>query len=103
MGAAQGSFNPMWKGGVYINDAGYLRISAGPLRGEYVHILIAEAKIGRQIDPLTEEVHHIDGDKLNPHPDNLEVKPLETHRAFLNGQPWNHKRRPRRQASRHKK
>jgi len=100
MGAMQGHLNPNWKGGVYVNDEGYLRISAGPLRDEYVHILVAEAKIGREIDPLKEEVHHVDGDRLNPHWNNLEVRPLELHRAFLNGQPWIHKRRPRRQAGR---
>lgn len=48
----------------------YLRISAGPLRGEYVHRLIMAAKIGR---PLTDDetVDHEDGDTLNDHPDNL--------------------------------
>jgi hypothetical protein len=101
MGALQGSFHGRWKGGTYVNDAGYLRISAGPLRGEYVHIIVAEAKIGRPIDPLVEEVHHVDENKLNCAPDNLEVKPLELHRAFLNGQPWiRKKRRARRQAGR---
>lgn len=48
----------------------YLRISAGPLRGQYVHRLIMEAKLGR---PLTEEetVDHEDGNTLNDAPSNL--------------------------------
>jgi hypothetical protein len=48
----------------------YLRISAGPLRGQYVHRLIVAAKIGR---PLTEDetVDHEDGNTLNDDPANL--------------------------------
>ena len=48
----------------------YLRISAGPLRGQYVHRLVMEAKLGR---PLTadETVDHEDGNSLNDNPSNL--------------------------------
>jgi len=82
-----GAANPGWKGGTYVNADGYLRISAGPLRNIYVHLLVLEAKLGR---PLAEdeEGHHIDGDKLNCRPENLEAKKLEHHRAFLYGRPW---------------
>ena len=50
----------------------YLRISAGPLRGKYVHELVAEAMLGR---PLAEdeEVDHLDENGLNPDWRNLEV------------------------------
>lgn len=41
-------------------------------RGRHLHRVVAERKIGRQLLP-GEVVHHIDGDKLNNHPDNLEV------------------------------
>jgi HNH endonuclease len=51
----------------------YLRISAGPLRGRYVHDLVMEAKLGRRLNVETETVEHLDGDGLNPHPDNLIV------------------------------
>ena len=56
----------------YIDDKGYPRIGAGPLRGCRLHRIVAAAKLGR---PLTkdEDVHHKDGDKLNFAPDNLEV------------------------------
>jgi hypothetical protein len=48
----------------------YIRFSAGPLRGKYVHRVIVEARIGR---PLTEweTVDHKDGDTLNDAPANL--------------------------------
>lgn len=36
------------------------------------HRLVLEAKLGRFLDPK-EDVHHIDGDKSNNHPDNLEL------------------------------
>jgi len=68
----RGARHYKFNGGTKVNDQGYLQITAGPLRGVYVHRLVAEAKIGR---PLldNEVVHHRDGDRLNPHPDNLEV------------------------------
>ncbi len=45
----------------------------------YEHILVAEKKLGRLLDTSTETVHHKDGDKLNNHPDNLEVKTRVEH------------------------
>lgn len=38
----------------------------------YEHRLVAEKKLGRRLSP-EEQVHHIDGDKQNNHPDNLEI------------------------------
>jgi hypothetical protein len=75
-----------WKGGVNVNSDGYLRISAGPLRGVYVHRLVLEAKLGRKLE-AEEEVHHINGDRLDCRPDNLEVAKVEDHRPYLNGRP----------------
>lgn len=43
---------------------GYPRVSAGPLRFEYVHRVVAAAMIGRELNK-DEEVHHRDENKLN--------------------------------------
>jgi hypothetical protein len=75
-----------WKGGTYLNGDGYLKISAGPLRGQYVHRLVLEAKLGRALAE-DEEAHHINGDRLDPRPENLEAVKVDEHRAFLNGHP----------------
>jgi hypothetical protein len=63
---------PKFKGGVYVDDKGYLRISAGKHRGKRVATLIAEAMIGRKLLP-TEDVHHLNEDKLDCEWTNLEV------------------------------
>lgn len=56
----------------YIDDKGYPRIGAGPLRGVRLHRIIAAAKLGRPLKP-DEDVHHLDGCRLNCAPDNLKV------------------------------
>ena len=87
-------------GGVSVNKmhcgTRYLRIRSGPLKDEYVHILVAEAKIGRKLLP-DETVDHLDGDGLNCAPENLEVVSLEENarrmheRHERNGTPINGK------------
>jgi hypothetical protein len=64
--------------GAYVDDRGYIRISAGPQRGKRLHRLIAEAKLGR---PLTkdEDAHHADGNKLNNAPRNIHVEGHREH------------------------
>jgi len=65
-----------FSGGVSVNkmhyEVRYLRIKAGPQRDKYVHILVAEAKIGRKL-LSSETVEHIDGNGLNVDPSNLTV------------------------------
>lgn len=68
----------------------YIRISAGPQRGMYVHRLVMEAKLGRRIRK-SETVDHIDGNSLNNHPANLRVLSWaqhgrETQRRIANAQ-----------------
>lgn len=58
--------------GTYVDEKGYPRISAGKHRGVRVHTLIAEAMLGRKLEKH-EDVHHKDGDKLNPEWTNIEV------------------------------
>lgn len=54
------------------NPARYLIIRAGPQRGKYVHDLIMEAKLGRELEK-DETVEHKDGNGLNVDPSNLIV------------------------------
>lgn len=53
------------------NSAGYKVLTVNGKR-EYEHRLIAAEKLGRPMLP-EEVVHHIDGNPLNNHPDNLQV------------------------------
>lgn len=67
--------------GTYVDSKGYLAICAGPLRGMRLHKLVALAKFGEAaLDPHN-VVHHRDGDKTNPHPDNLELMKAPIHNA----------------------
>lgn len=50
----------------------YLRITAGPLYGHYVHRVVAAALIGRELKK-DEEVHHRDQDRRNCHFSNLVI------------------------------
>jgi len=71
---ARGPRHPKWRGGVTTNSNGYLRYTAGPLRGKYVHRAIAsklwEQRYGEPM-PSYYEVHHQDFDKQNNAPENL--------------------------------
>lgn len=74
-----GNKNPFWKGGRTVTPHGYVLIRVGvdhPLadcRGyAYEHRLVASAMLGRTIKPH-EQVHHLDGNRRNNSPDNLEV------------------------------
>lgn len=71
----------------YIDDQGYPRIGAGPLRGRRLHRIIAAAKIGRPLKP-DEDVHHKDGNKLNCSPNNLEVLGHKEHGCVSAKQHW---------------
>ncbi len=73
--------------GTYKDDRGYLRISAGPLRGQRVHVIVAEAKLGRKLKK-DEIVHHLNGDKLDCRPENLAVLGEKNHNAVSAKQYW---------------
>jgi hypothetical protein len=64
-----------FKGGISVNKCNdetrkYLRITAGPQRGRYVHDLILEAKLNRKLLPH-ETAEHVDGNGLNVDPTNI--------------------------------
>ena len=80
-----GERNPSWKGGRTVASNGYVLVMVGKnhhladVRGyAYEHRVVAEQKIGRRLAP-GEIVHHVDGDKRNNHPDNLDVEPSTAH------------------------
>lgn len=86
-----GPKNPNWRGGRSIASNGYVLIRVGvghPLadvRGyAYEHRIVAEQKLGRPI-AKGEQVHHIDGDKQNNAPENLEVLSAAEHRVEHRG------------------
>ncbi len=82
-----GHTNGKWKGGITINGNGYLQIMAGPLRGQYVHRIVLEGKLGRPLRE-DEEAHHCNHDTLDCRPDNLMAIPREKHRPLAPGSPW---------------
>lgn len=58
--------------------------------GRHMHRVVAEEKYGRKILP-GEHVHHIDGDKHNNHPDNLEIMTAEEHARHHMNEAWSKK------------
>ena len=78
--------------GMYIDDKGYWRYSAGELRGQRVHRVMMEKHIGRKLRK-DEIVHHRDGNRLNleEHWDgkwNLELMGEVQHNAVSAKQYW---------------
>lgn len=76
---------PVFKDGCALNTIDrngrvvqYIRVTAGPQRGKYLHQLIAEAKLGRALMPF-EEVDHDNGNTLDNDPDNLIVRHSRVH------------------------
>lgn len=74
-----GAKNGFWRGGRSVASNGYVLIRVGTghhladVRGyAYEHRIVAEEKIGRRLLP-GEQVHHIDGNRQNNHPCNLQV------------------------------
>lgn len=74
--------------GVRVDDKGYLRICAGPLKGIRVHTLVMEAKLGRKLAKDEQVDHYPDTDKLNCSPDNLRVLGIREHGAVSRAQAW---------------
>jgi hypothetical protein len=80
-----GDRNPNWRGGQSIASNGYVLVRVGKghhladVRGyAYEHRLVAEAKLGRRLKH-GEIAHHIDGNRQNNAPSNIEVMPSIHH------------------------
>jgi hypothetical protein len=71
-----------FKGG-HINSSGYRVISRLGKHNLLEHRVIAEQKIGRPLQK-GEVVHHVDGNRLNNHPDNLQVMTQAEHGRLEN-------------------
>lgn len=77
-GARLGDKNPKWKGGRSLDADGYILVLSRdhPFRNRHgyvrLHRMVMEEKLGRFLDP-DEVVHHMDGNKENNDPDNLEL------------------------------
>jgi len=74
--ALSGKKNSGYISGITLNKHGYLVFSRsssnGDLAGKALHVCIAEWLYGRRMKK-GEHVHHIDGNKLNNHPENLAI------------------------------
>jgi hypothetical protein len=73
--------------GVYIDSHGYPRISMGKMRGKYLHTIVAEGMLGRELT-ADEIVHHKDEDKRNYHWSNLQVMGFREHNCHTAKQYW---------------
>jgi hypothetical protein len=86
-----GSLHPRWRGGVTLNDKGYLRYSSGSLRGRYVHrVVMAKMVAEMSYYPANAQsglppgftVEHLDHCKTHNCPSNLLLLQIEIHNAL---------------------
>lgn len=80
-----GPENANWRNGLTLSAGGYLCFTSSPANGAHagkpVHTVIAEWKYKRSVEK-GEHVHHVDGNKLNNSPDNLEIMLASDHARY---------------------
>lgn len=76
--------------GYYVTEKGYLRYSAGPKRGKYVHRAVMEGVIGGPI-PEGMTVEHLDHDRQHNCRQNLMLLDKAIH-DYISWQSWSRKR-----------
>jgi ribonucleotide reductase alpha subunit len=64
------------------NQKGYVALSYGMGNRVMEHHVIAEFKYGRPVDYPNEHAHHIDENKSNNHPDNIEIMSAAEHNSM---------------------
>lgn len=96
-----GNSHPKWKGGRVVASNGYVLIRVGTahhladVRGyAYEHRLVAETMIGRRLIG-GEEVHHINGDRADNSPENIEIKESRAHHKMNHRKNGSGRRSPR--------
>lgn len=100
MSDQRGRLNSNWRGGRSIASNGYVLVRVGvghhlaDVRGyAYEHRLVAEAKYGRRLLP-GEQVHHLDRNKRNNDPENLEIEESAAHHLLRHRTRGFHRRLP---------
>ena len=89
----RGKRNPFWKGGKHIDSCGYILCTVQPshrffcmanrANGISEHRLVMAEHLGRPLS-RKEHCHHIDGNRLNNHIDNLALMTSSNHSRFEN-------------------
>ena len=70
LGLLSGSKNPAYKGGKVLDTNGYIRMRGSRLARQYEHQFVMEQYLGRKLKG-GEEVHHINGNKIDNRLENL--------------------------------
>lgn len=71
-GKWRGDAAPNWRGGKFVTDSGYIKLSAGPNADRFEHHIVMEKKLGRRLSRY-ETVHHINGVRTDNRIENLEL------------------------------
>lgn len=95
-----GAAHNRWKGGRSVASNGYILVRVGKghhladVRGyAYEHRVVAEQKLGRRLRP-SELVHHLNSQRTDNRPENLEVVPSVAHHLFRHRSAPSSNRRP---------